>query len=161
MKSDAYLSLGSNLGDRLKFLRIAMEELALENLCIEKCSSIYETDPQDLRSQPKFLNCVLLVTTEVDAHQLLAVCQKVEKSIGRNKIIPFGPRNIDIDILTFCDTEIHSNGLTIPHPRMHLRSFVLTPLKEIAPNFKIHGQHIDDLLSKCTDQGVFLLRVEK
>ncbi|MDR1433505.1 MAG: 2-amino-4-hydroxy-6-hydroxymethyldihydropteridine diphosphokinase [Puniceicoccales bacterium] len=155
MKNEAYLSLGSNLADRLKFLQMAVAELALENLRIERCSSIYETDPQDLKEQPKFLNCALLVTTDMDVFQLLAACQRVEKSIGKNKTIASGPRNIDIDILTFCGSEICTDELTVPHPRMHLRNFVLIPLREIAPGIKIHSKQIDDLIEKCADQGVF------
>ncbi|MDR1595805.1 MAG: 2-amino-4-hydroxy-6-hydroxymethyldihydropteridine diphosphokinase [Puniceicoccales bacterium] len=154
MKNNAYLSIGSNLGDRLRFIESAIEMLKMENMRVEKFSSVYETEPQNVREQPKFLNCVLGIETDIDAHQLLEVCKKIEKIIGKNKTIAFGPRNIDIDILTFNDENILSPTLVIPHPRMHERNFVLTPLKEIAPDFKVNGQLIDALLERCSDQSV-------
>ncbi|MDR1413673.1 MAG: 2-amino-4-hydroxy-6-hydroxymethyldihydropteridine diphosphokinase [Puniceicoccales bacterium] len=154
MKNNAYISLGSNLEDRLKFLQTAMAKLECENLEIAKISSIYETDPQDLTNQPKFLNCVLMLKTEFDAFQLLAICQKIEAVIGKNKHIPRGPRNIDIDILAFNSEQISTPILTLPHPRMHRRNFVLTPLREIAPQFEIYGQGIDIFLQRCTNQSV-------
>ncbi|MDR1401400.1 MAG: 2-amino-4-hydroxy-6-hydroxymethyldihydropteridine diphosphokinase [Puniceicoccales bacterium] len=154
MANDAYLSLGSNVGDRLKFLQTATAKLEYENLEIAKISSIYETDPQNFTDQPKFLNCVLMLKTELDAFKLLTICQKIENRIGKNKYAPFGPRNIDIDILAFNSEQISTPILTLPHPRMHRRNFVLTPLREIAPHFEIYGQTVDTFLEKCTDQHV-------
>jgi 2-amino-4-hydroxy-6-hydroxymethyldihydropteridine diphosphokinase len=154
MKNSTYLSLGSNLGDRLGALQIAIRKLGQGGVKIEKCSSAYETAPQDFENQPNFLNCVLLLTTDLDAHQLLDLCWHVEDEIGRKRTVPFGPRSVDIDILTFNGEEISTPSLIIPHPRMCRRNFVLTPLKEITPNWQMGGQLIDELLQKCADQRV-------
>ncbi|MDR1528589.1 MAG: 2-amino-4-hydroxy-6-hydroxymethyldihydropteridine diphosphokinase [Puniceicoccales bacterium] len=154
MNNEAYLSLGSNLGDRLGFLALAVSKLKCDDLKIEKCSSIYETEPQILANQPNFLNCVLLVKTTFNAPRLLKLCQDIEYSIGRNKIIEFGPRNIDIDLLIFNSEKISTPDLIIPHPRMFDRNFVLAPLKEIAPNLVIENRHIDQLIAKCADQKI-------
>ncbi|MDR1891360.1 MAG: 2-amino-4-hydroxy-6-hydroxymethyldihydropteridine diphosphokinase [Puniceicoccales bacterium] len=154
MKNEAYLSLGSNLGDRLGFLALAVSKLGCADLKVEKCSSVYETEPQILTNQPKFLNCVLFVKTTFDAFQLLKFCQTIERSVGKNKTIDFGPRNIDIDLLTFNSEKISTPDLIIPHPRMGHRNFVLTPLKEIAPDFTIGNRHIDQLITECANQKV-------
>jgi 2-amino-4-hydroxy-6-hydroxymethyldihydropteridine diphosphokinase len=154
MENKSYLSLGSNIGDRENFLKIAISKLCSDDLRIVKSSGIYETDPQNFRNQRKFLNCAVAVETRLDPFQLLAFCQKIEGEIGKNKLIPFGPRNIDIDILTFNGSEIASPSLVIPHPRMCERNFVLTPLMEIAPDFKINGKTMDQLLLNCASQKV-------
>ncbi|MDR2778958.1 MAG: 2-amino-4-hydroxy-6-hydroxymethyldihydropteridine diphosphokinase [Puniceicoccales bacterium] len=156
MKNEAYLSLGSNLGDRLGFLALAILKLKCSGLRIEKYSSVYETDPQILVNQPSFLNCVLFVKTTFNALQLLRFCQDIECSIGKNKTIEFGPRNIDIDLLLFNSEKISTPNLIIPHPRMFDRNFVLAPLKEIVPNLVVENRHIDQLITKCTDQKVKL-----
>ncbi|MDR1457629.1 MAG: 2-amino-4-hydroxy-6-hydroxymethyldihydropteridine diphosphokinase [Puniceicoccales bacterium] len=156
MNNEAYLSLGSNLGDRLGFLALAVSKLKCDGLKIEKCSSVYETEPQILANQPNFLNCVLSIKTTFNALQLLRFCQAIECSIGRNKTIEFGPRNIDIDLLIFNAEKISTPDLIIPHPRMLDRNFILAPLKEIVPNFVVENRHIDRLITKCTDQKVKL-----
>jgi 2-amino-4-hydroxy-6-hydroxymethyldihydropteridine diphosphokinase len=156
MKNEAYLSLGSNLGDRLSFLGTAISKLECDGLEVEKYSSVYETAPQILANQPNFLNCVLFVKTTFNALQLLKFCQAIECSMGKNKTIEFGPRNIDIDILIFNFEKISTPDLIIPHPRMFDRNFVLMPLKEIVPNLVIKNRHIDQLITKCADQKVKL-----
>ncbi|MDR2737330.1 MAG: 2-amino-4-hydroxy-6-hydroxymethyldihydropteridine diphosphokinase [Puniceicoccales bacterium] len=156
MENSAYLSLGSNLGNRTKLLEAAIFELAGDNLRMEKFSSIYETEPQNFENQPNFLNCVVLVKTSLNPFELLAFCQGIERKLHKNKRTAFGPRRIDIDILTFNNAEVSTPTLTLPHPRIFERNFVLTPLKEIAPEFEIPGQHMDDLLQKCAGQGVSL-----
>ncbi|MDR2777088.1 MAG: 2-amino-4-hydroxy-6-hydroxymethyldihydropteridine diphosphokinase [Puniceicoccales bacterium] len=156
MKNEVYLSLGSNLGDRLSFLALAVSKLKRNGLRIEKCSNVYETEPQILTNQPNFLNCVLFVKTTFNALQLLELCQDIERSIGKNKIIEFGPRNIDIDLLIFNAEKISTPDLIIPHPRMFDRNFVLMPLKEIAPDLVIENRPIDQLIAKCADQKIKL-----
>ncbi|MDR2432280.1 MAG: 2-amino-4-hydroxy-6-hydroxymethyldihydropteridine diphosphokinase [Puniceicoccales bacterium] len=156
MNNEAYLSLGSNLGDRLGFLALAVSKLRCDGLKIEKCSNVYETEPQNLANQPNFLNCALFVKTTFNALQLLRFCQTIECSIGKNKIIDFGPRDIDIDLLIFNSEKISTSDLIIPHPRMLNRKFVLAPLKEIAPHLVIENRHIDQLITKCTDQKIKL-----
>lgn len=132
----AYLALGANVGHREKNITAALNALeATRELRVVKVSSIYETDPVGgPQDQNKFLNAVAQVSTTLEADRLLAVCRRIEESLGRKRDEHWGPRTIDLDILLF-DDEIHSSAeLTIPHPMMHERRFVLEPLAEIAPN---------------------------
>jgi len=127
-----YLALGANLGDREKNLREALTRLAAF-VEITRVSSIYETEPWGVREQPWFLNLVCAGTTLLSPVDLLRGLKKIESEMGRAEGIRFGPRPIDIDIL-FYDRVIQlSPALTIPHPRLHERAFVLVPLAEIAP----------------------------
>jgi 2-amino-4-hydroxy-6-hydroxymethyldihydropteridine diphosphokinase len=152
--NDAYLSLGSNLGDRLGFLKSAVSMLRCECLGVEKISAAYETVPQDFENQPDFLNCVLKVATPLDPFELLALCRGVEDAIGRSRTVAFGPRTIDIDILLFNGDSISTEHLTVPHPRMDRRKFVLVPLAEIAPNCTVGNWSVAALLEKCPPQRV-------
>jgi 2-amino-4-hydroxy-6-hydroxymethyldihydropteridine diphosphokinase len=132
--SRAYLSLGSNLGDRAGFLCDALSLLSkLDYVTIEKVSSIYETDPQGYLDQADFLNIVCSIETELTPEELLSATGKIESILGRERSIRFGPRTIDIDILTFENEVRSSEKLTLPHPRMLERQFVLIPLHEIMP----------------------------
>jgi 2-amino-4-hydroxy-6-hydroxymethyldihydropteridine diphosphokinase len=133
---DAYLSLGSNLGDREGSLRAALERLGEERVQVAACSSVYETEPQDLQDQPWFLNIVVLTRAEFFPIQLLKITQRIERQLGRERPgrrIPKGPRLIDIDLLLFGRIVMRTPVLTLPHPRMSNRRFVLEPLLEIAP----------------------------
>ena len=152
--NECYIGLGSNLGDRLSYLLRAVKLLSETNIKIEKISSVFETAPQNFLQQPKFLNCILQISTTLQPLELLNICQSIEAIIGKNKTIAFGPRNIDIDILMFNDEKVNMPNLVIPHPRMTSRNFVLTPLYEIAPNSIINGNDIKNLLEKCSDQDV-------
>ena len=128
----AYLSLGSNLGDREAILRDAI--IRLDSLGrVTAVSSFYETEPVDFLDQPWFLNCVVLLETDLPPQTLLQRLLEIERSLGRERLQPKGPRLIDIDILLFGDKIIHEPGLTIPHPALHQRRFVLEPLAQIAP----------------------------
>ncbi|HYL74685.1 MAG TPA: 2-amino-4-hydroxy-6-hydroxymethyldihydropteridine diphosphokinase [Bryobacteraceae bacterium] len=129
-----YLSLGSNLGDREAHLAQAMERLEAAGIRIVRHSSIYETEPQDRRDQPWFLNMVLEVETDLAPLDLLAQTQKIEKELGRERTVPQGPRTIDIDILFYGSSVISTPELEIPHPRLAVRRFVLEPLAELSPN---------------------------
>jgi len=128
-----YLSLGSNVGDRVKNLRAAIDELPHAGVAIAKVSSFYETEPVDLREQPWFLNCVVEVETHFEAAMLLRALREIETKMGSKKLVPKGPRLIDMDILLYGSETIDTPDLQVPHPRMHLRRFVLVPLAEIAP----------------------------
>ena len=128
-----YLSLGSNVGDRVKNLRAAIDELPHAGVAIAKVSSFYETEPVDLREQPWFLNCVVEVETHFEAAMLLRALREIETKMGSKKLVPKGPRLIDMDILLYGSETIDTPDLRVPHPRMHLRRFVLVPLAEIAP----------------------------
>jgi 2-amino-4-hydroxy-6-hydroxymethyldihydropteridine diphosphokinase len=130
MLHDVYLSLGSNRGDRKKYIETAIEKLSA--CCdIQKNSKIIETDPLSYTNQPRFLNCVLLIKTDLLPESLLTKIQSIENELGRKRTIRFGPRTIDIDIIFYDDLVVTSERLIIPHPRMHERKFILELLEEI------------------------------
>ena len=131
-----FLSLGSNVGDREKNLRDAIAALPELGVQIKKVSSIYETEPLDLLEQPWFLNCVVEGETTVSPAALLRELRELEKRMGSKKPVARGPRLIDLDILVYGLQTINSPELQVPHPRMHLRRFVLAPLAEIARDLK-------------------------
>lgn len=132
MPNPVYLSLGSNMGDRESQLRDAISRLADEGRVLA-VSSFYETEPVDFTDQAWFLNCAVALETTETAEQLMKRILKIEREMGRQRLHRKGPRIIDIDILLFSDKIIDSPDLTIPHPAMHQRRFVLEPLAEIAP----------------------------
>ena len=132
MTKIVYLSLGSNLGDRQANLRNAIGRL-LELGYVEEVSSLYETEPVEVTDQPWFLNCVVAVRTDLVPREFLAGVLEIERSMGRERTQPKGPRNIDIDILLYGAATINTPTLTVPHPAMAKRRFVLEPLAEIAP----------------------------
>jgi len=127
-----YLSLGSNVGDREANLRKAISRLAAIG-SVQKISSFYETEPVEFVAQPWFLNCAVALETEKMPKQLLSAILQIEQEMGRRRESKKGPRTIDIDILLFGSSVIDIKDLTIPHPAMHQRRFVLEPLVEIAP----------------------------
>jgi len=127
-----YLSLGSNLGDRAANLRTALDKLA-DMGTVAAVSSFYETEPMELAAQPWFLNCAAKLDTEKMPRQLIAGILALEQSMGRQRRQKNGPRIIDIDILLFGTSVIDISSLTVPHPKLHQRRFVLEPLAEIAP----------------------------
>jgi 2-amino-4-hydroxy-6-hydroxymethyldihydropteridine diphosphokinase len=128
----AFVSLGSNLGDRVAYLRAARQDLAALPRCtLIAASRIYETAPQDVTDQPAFLNQVVCLATELSPRELLAACQTLEEAAGRERTVRFGPRTLDIDILLFQDAQSDDPALTLPHPRLWQRAFVLAPLAEI------------------------------
>ncbi len=131
-----YLSLGSNIGDRDKNLRTAISKLGEAKVRVTRVSSFYETEPVDLREQPWFLNCVVQGETEIPAFDLLRALREIESRMGSKKLVPKGPRLIDVDILLYGNEIIDTPELQVPHPRMLQRRFVLVPLAEIAPSLK-------------------------
>lgn len=137
MKKTVYLSVGSNLGDRAANLVAAIE--GMRNLGdVRAVSSLYETEPMEMTDQPWFLNCAVALETELMPKQLLARLLSIEQAHGRSRkrTQSKGPRTLDIDILLFGSSVIDTKGLTIPHPAMHQRRFVLEPLAEIAPELR-------------------------
>jgi 2-amino-4-hydroxy-6-hydroxymethyldihydropteridine diphosphokinase len=131
-RSRAFLSLGSNVGDREGCLAAAREALAaLPGTELLAASRIYETAPQERRAQPEFLNQVVCIATGLKPFDLLHECQRIERDHGRTRGLRFGPRTLDIDILVFQGVESDHPDLTLPHPRMLRRAFVLVPLAEI------------------------------
>lgn len=132
MATRCYLGLGSNLGDRLANLGRAVELLAAEpGLRVLRSSRVYETEPVGGPPQPAYLNAVLEIETELDPRGLLEACRRVEDALGRVRAERFGPRTIDVDVLTFGKERVAEPDLEIPHPRMHERGFVLVPLAEL------------------------------
>ena len=133
MKKTAYLSLGSNIGDRRANLRNAIGKL-LNLGKLLAVSSFYETEPVEFTDQPSFLNCAVALQTELSAEDFLTEILAIEREMGRKRTQPKGPRTIDIDILLFGNARIDTPKLTVPHPAMQQRRFVLEPLAEIAPD---------------------------
>ncbi|HEY6271899.1 MAG TPA: 2-amino-4-hydroxy-6-hydroxymethyldihydropteridine diphosphokinase [Terriglobales bacterium] len=133
MKKTAYLSLGSNMGNRAENLRqviICLKEIG----AVTAVSSFYETEPVEVEGQqPWFLNSVVALETELTPQQLVARTLAIEIAMGRRRNAPKGPRTVDVDIVLFGDTVVEDDSLKIPHPAMHRRRFVLEPLAEIAP----------------------------
>jgi 2-amino-4-hydroxy-6-hydroxymethyldihydropteridine diphosphokinase len=133
VKKTVFLSLGSNLGDRAKNLNDAIAAFGHARLRVARVSSVYETEPVDYLDQPWFLNCAVEAETELGASDLLRALRGIEAQMGSKKLIAKGPRLIDIDILFYGNEVIDTPELQVPHPRLHLRHFVLEPLAEIAP----------------------------
>ncbi len=133
--NEAYLSLGSNLGDRKRQLQEAVRLLranpAISNV---KISSIYETAPVGYLDQGAFLNLAVRLETDLSPLDLLAVCQEVERNLQRERLVRWGPRTVDLDILLYGQEQLATDELTIPHPRMYERAFVLVPLRDLLPS---------------------------
>ena len=137
----AYLGLGTNLGDRESYLAQALKELAgLPTIEIGAVSSIYETAPVGLTDQPDFLNLVVSVRTTLSPRELMDALLHIENKMGRVRTVRWGPRVIDLDLLLFGDVRVEVPGLSVPHPRLRERSFVLIPLAEIAPDLILPGE---------------------
>lgn len=131
----AYLGLGSNIGEREIQLQEAIKILdSFKGVEVTQISDIYETEPVGYTEQPLFLNLCVEIETNLNPQDLLARCLDVEQQLHRVRVIRWGPRTLDVDILLYDDLIIEEENLSIPHPRMTERAFVLTPLNDIAPN---------------------------
>ncbi|MHB1154434.1 MAG: 2-amino-4-hydroxy-6-hydroxymethyldihydropteridine diphosphokinase [Eubacteriales bacterium] len=130
-----YIGLGSNLGDRQKHITKAIEMLKnTQGITVKTVSPIYETTPVGYSEQPDFLNCVVEIITSLSPYELLDACIFIENELGRKRTMKWGPRTIDLDILFYGELLVASDRLTIPHPLLHERGFVLLPLSDIAPD---------------------------
>jgi 2-amino-4-hydroxy-6-hydroxymethyldihydropteridine diphosphokinase len=135
----AYVGLGSNMGDRERMLWSALHMLAFNpEVDVVAVSSILETDPVGLEEQPRFLNAAAAIDTDLEPRALLDLLLSIERELGRTRDGPrFGPRTIDLDLLLYGDDVVDEPGLTVPHPRLHERRFVLEPLAELAPDLTV------------------------
>ena len=147
----AVLSLGSNLGDRLADLRLAVAGLGE---AVRAISPVYETAPWGIADQPDFLNAAAELSTRLSPRALLDLCLDAERKLKRVREERWGPRLIDIDILVFGDRIIHETGLEVPHPRMLERAFVLAPLAEIAPDLAVGGRSVSVRLAAVDASGI-------
>ena len=155
MIQNAYVSLGSNLGDRAGYLLLAVRGMLAAGFEVIRLSSIYETQPVEYTNQPMFLNMVaeLKGKTLPSPEQVLARMLRIEYALGRVRDIHLGPRTIDLDLLLYRDEQRQSEYLRLPHPRLHQRRFVLEPLNELVPNLVHPVLHrtVNDLLTHSED----------
>ncbi|MDO8540672.1 MAG: 2-amino-4-hydroxy-6-hydroxymethyldihydropteridine diphosphokinase [Opitutaceae bacterium] len=152
---NAYLAIGSNLGERSWHLAEAVRRLhAPPQLRVVVVSSVYASPAVGYAAQPEFLNAVLRVTTTCSPYELLARCLQIEADLGRVRLERWGPRTIDIDVLLYEELVLDDPALTIPHARMRKRSFVLTPLAEIAPDLAVGGKSVQSLASSIDSGGL-------
>lgn len=157
MIQNAYVGLGSNLGDRAGHLLLAVRGMLDAGLDVIRLSSIYETEPVEYENQPAFLNMIaeLRGSTLPKPDQMLARLLRIEYALGRTRDVRMGPRTIDLDLLIYKDERVETEFLTVPHPRIAARRFVLVPLNELVPSL-IHpmlGKPVSELLSKTTDHS--------
>lgn len=158
-----YLSLGSNIGDRVGYVQQATSLLgACENINIVSTSSFYETEPWGMESENWFVNAVIQITTTLEPEQLLAECQRIENQLGRkrtDKNVEYSDRTIDIDIIFYDNIIINTPTLTIPHKHFHRRVFMLIPMLEIAPDF-VHpffGKTVENLYEAIDEPEMVFL----
>lgn len=155
MNTLAWVGLGANLGDAARTLRAAAAALdTLPQTVLAALSSIYRSAPIDSKG-PDYLNAVALLQTDLPAPALLAELQRIEREHGRERPYRNAPRTLDLDLLVYADQRIATPTLTVPHPRAHLRAFVLRPLAEIAPELELPGRGcVTDLLTRVADQRI-------
>lgn len=158
---EAVLSLGSNLGDREFYLKSAVEDLKnIPGIELVSISSVYETEPFGVSgSQGKYLNCCVLIKTSLPPFALLGVCLGIETKLGRQRPYRFAPRTIDIDIIFYENEIINDENLTLPHPRMGERAFVLVPMMDILPEGKFKSFDFGNKISKCDNLSIIKINI--
>ncbi len=154
--TEAYIGLGANLGDAAQTLLSAVRSIdALPATRVTRCSSIYQSAPIDATG-PDYLNSVVAIQTALDAPELFGALLQIEQEFGRQRPFRNAPRTLDLDLLLFGDSRINTPSLTVPHPRMHERAFVLEPLAQIAPDLALPGlPALALLLKRCSHQKTF------
>lgn len=149
----AYLGLGTNMGDREEYLISAVKLLDNnEDITVTNKSKVYETKAWGYTDQADFLNICIEIETSLNEYELLKICQEIELKLNRERIIRWGPRTIDVDILFFNDIILNNEDLYIPHPRISERAFVLIPLMDINKNLLIKGKVIGEYLNSLTNE---------
>ncbi|MDJ0919562.1 MAG: 2-amino-4-hydroxy-6-hydroxymethyldihydropteridine diphosphokinase [Henriciella sp.] len=152
---EAAIGLGSNLGDRKAQLQTALRRLdANPHIRVGQVSAMYETAPWGETDQPAFLNACVLLQTSLSPEDLLAACLGIEAAMGRLREKRWGPRLIDLDVLFYGDVEMESDTLTLPHPEIQNRAFVLAPLAELAPDVLLHGRTVLEHLQAIDTTGI-------
>lgn len=151
----AWIALGSNIAPRETYLQQAIQMLnEHEEIKLNQVSTVYETEPVGYENQDQFLNLVAEVETSFDPMELLRICQKIEQDLGRKRIIRWGPRTVDLDILLYSTENMNVEELILPHPRMHERAFVLVPLADIAPELLLKDKRVQEWLDTLPAQDV-------
>lgn len=152
--ADILLSLGGNLGEPVAAIRTALDRLQPEGVAITARSRFFRTPPWGREDQPVFVNLCAAGRTDLAPRDLLQAIQRVEQALGRARGVRWGPRLIDIDILTYDDLVIDEPGLAIPHPHLTERAFVLVPLLDIAPDRTVAGRSVSDWAARCDAGGI-------
>ena len=153
--SDAIVALGSNIGDKIENVEKAVSLLTQgDDVQLTSRSRIYKTPPWGNTDQDWFVNACIGVKTSLDPHELLQRCLAVEERMGRRRTEKWGPRIIDLDVLVYGDVELADENLTLPHPHITKRAFVLAPMSDIAPEMKLDGRSISDWLSEHSMEGI-------
>ncbi|SNY93977.1 2-amino-4-hydroxy-6-hydroxymethyldihydropteridinediphosphokinase [Cohaesibacter sp. ES.047] len=152
---EVYLGLGGNIGDPSITIEETLASLSRRpGIKVLTRSPFYRTPPWGKTDQSDFINACATIHTTLSPQKLLKTCLEVEKRMGRERGERWGPRIIDIDILSYGDEQVHEDDLSIPHPLIAERAFVLVPLKDVAPDFTLNGEHIDEMLEKIDLTGI-------
>ena len=151
----AYIGLGGNIGDPREAMGAALRMLdEYEGIAVESVSSLYSTPPWGITEQPDFLNAAAALSTTLAPRALLLRCLETEKALHRVRDQRWGPRSIDLDVLVYGDAVLDEPGLSLPHPRMMERAFVLVPLAEIAPDLRVGGTSVAYRLAELDQSGI-------
>jgi 2-amino-4-hydroxy-6-hydroxymethyldihydropteridine diphosphokinase len=155
MNGKIILSLGSNMGDRKKYIKTAVKSLKEKGFGIEKISSFYETEPVNFKDQDNFINIAVSGRFNGEPGNLLSVINGIEDSLDRVRVLKYGPRTIDIDIILAGENVIKNRDITVPHPEYRKRKFVLVPVCEIEPGLKdpVTKKSMTTVLSECSDES--------
>ena len=154
MTEQVYLSIGSNMGVQLANLNAAVQRLTdQEDVMVTAVSSVYETEPWGKRDQANFYNIAVALTTRLDPESLLTVLHDIEQSLHRQRLVHWGPRTVDLDIIYWGNRDIHTADLTVPHPHAAERNFVLLPIQEIAGDDSETKQRVEQALAQQADQS--------
>lgn len=152
---DAVIAVGSNIGDKAANIAEAIARVdGHEAVSVVKASPVYKTPPWGITDQDWFANGCFTVRTTLPPHGLLAWCLDVERAMGRERTVKWGPRVIDLDVLAYGDVAVTDDVLTLPHPHITERAFVLVPLRDVAPDLVLKGEHLEHWLAQTGREGI-------